>query len=1002
MRSTAKNRHLNELVFVSLVLFPSCLIAGGKYDFQNTDVPDWSAISNWHVRSGVTFFLDPGYGTQPDFPGKLHDPNEYGSGSAPSFVQNDAVSSFSVEGNTSVEVCQDTGGQGVCQTFTSSQASLPTVLDNQISYANVVSLGPSIAPEFAPGLRIANTSGAPLVNINGTTGFPTGEKELEHESYVNIGTSTTDSDGNLVLNSARIDSSTFSLNAMNIASRNSQYGSHLVLAGGQLWVSPSQGDYGVGNCLGCGGLSLPSNGAGYLYVTGGRTGILDHSSFHMAGGPLGKVHQMGGSVEMIGHFGGGGTNTKIGHQGLGIYEIDAGDFRVEALTIGLQSGVNGIGVLEQHGGIVEMQESSAKVSHGWIKMTGGSLLGNIVTQASAQQLTLGGSGMQTMFLMEEASPAANLDVLSGLAGSYVNIAAGELKVRDFDTVGSTALGGGKLKFAGASPLYSGVLSADSNSKIEFPAGTTTNMHLKGVSSFSGADLFITNGTQPILTMDSNALLIVDSISTLPFAPHAYGSQIRERGSRIEFDYEVHGGAIISDDLRLSAGGKLITPRNERSIATGLITEIRSGAEIDGQFVLGQSGSSNFVFINGNANFSGISDVSGATIFGTNHVSVDTNESILFVSASSSLSGSDIHAVDAPLELEKRISGFGDIPVRVNVNVGGGLVSTHPSGIHLTNGVHWTTASTDLDLGFRGKITVQANQTASEISPTGPAAIRGLGSIEVENGGELLLGTAEFQTRHQLSNDGRIVLDGLVQMRGAIFEQSQNGELVVDILDHSSAFIAEDAIYVDKANIGGKLTLNVSNFEFQSNLGKERYDVLIAETTFGSSEFRFAEIELVGNGVNPGLQFTGAAPESLTWALAVTYDALATFEDGEQCDSPENQTLLSHLRTCNNPVYVTAHVALPGDANLDGSVNALDLNLTYINSSNGLTDANWVDGDFDGNGIVNNGDVNVVIENWQRTWPASSASVPEPPSSTTLLIGAFVAISEIRRRMTRNV
>ena len=77
--------------------------------------------------------------------------------------------------------------------------------------------------------------------------------------------------------------------------------------------------------------------------------------------------------------------------------------------------------------------------------------------------------------------------------------------------------------------------------------------------------------------------------------------------------------------------------------------------------------------------------------------------------------------------------------------------------------------------------------------------------------------------------------------------------------------------------------------------------------------------------------------------------------------------------------------LPGDANLDGTVNATDLNLAGINWLRG---AQWSGGDFNGDGQVNASDLNLLGVNWLQTVPPATAipaAVPEPSAGCWLLL-----------------
>ncbi len=80
--------------------------------------------------------------------------------------------------------------------------------------------------------------------------------------------------------------------------------------------------------------------------------------------------------------------------------------------------------------------------------------------------------------------------------------------------------------------------------------------------------------------------------------------------------------------------------------------------------------------------------------------------------------------------------------------------------------------------------------------------------------------------------------------------------------------------------------------------------------------------------------------------------------------------------------------LHGDANLDGSVNASDLNALGQNWLRS-PDA-WQFGDFNADGIVNAGDLNNLGQNWQQSIPTAALPVPEPVAFKLLLLGITTA------------
>ncbi len=92
--------------------------------------------------------------------------------------------------------------------------------------------------------------------------------------------------------------------------------------------------------------------------------------------------------------------------------------------------------------------------------------------------------------------------------------------------------------------------------------------------------------------------------------------------------------------------------------------------------------------------------------------------------------------------------------------------------------------------------------------------------------------------------------------------------------------------------------------------------------------------------------------------------------------------------------------LPGDANLDGSVDVTDLGIlaTYYNGGSDLT---WGQGDFTGDGLVNVNDLGILATHYGTS--SVVASVPEPGSMALLACGGLsILVLSARRRFSRKV
>ncbi len=87
----------------------------------------------------------------------------------------------------------------------------------------------------------------------------------------------------------------------------------------------------------------------------------------------------------------------------------------------------------------------------------------------------------------------------------------------------------------------------------------------------------------------------------------------------------------------------------------------------------------------------------------------------------------------------------------------------------------------------------------------------------------------------------------------------------------------------------------------------------------------------------------------------------------------------------------------GDSNLDGTIDAADLNATALNWQ--TDNADWTKGNYSG-ARTDAGDLNAMALNWQKSVPAAAAAasaVPEPSAATTLLLLTGIAVSCRRRK-----
>jgi hypothetical protein len=112
------------------------------------------------------------------------------------------------------------------------------------------------------------------------------------------------------------------------------------------------------------------------------------------------------------------------------------------------------------------------------------------------------------------------------------------------------------------------------------------------------------------------------------------------------------------------------------------------------------------------------------------------------------------------------------------------------------------------------------------------------------------------------------------------------------------------------------------------------------------------------------------------------------------DSTDLSQWLSEAATING---FTAPY-LSGDSNLDGSVDAVDLNNLALNWRQEV--ASWSGGDFKADGFVDSGDLNELALNWRESIPTASsanAAVPEPSTLLLTVVGLALVWRRLRNR-----
>jgi hypothetical protein len=127
-------------------------------------------------------------------------------------------------------------------------------------------------------------------------------------------------------------------------------------------------------------------------------------------------------------------------------------------------------------------------------------------------------------------------------------------------------------------------------------------------------------------------------------------------------------------------------------------------------------------------------------------------------------------------------------------------------------------------------------------------------------------------------------------------------------------------------------------------------------------------------------------------VAGTNDAVFDFSGEGTVDDADLTQWLSEAATHNG----FSEAYLHGDSNLDGSVDATDLNNLALNWRKDV--ARWSAGDFKPDGVVDSGDLNELALNWHQaisTASTANSPVPEPSALFLMLVGLTLACRRSR-------
>ena len=278
-----------------------------------------------------------------------------------------------------------------------------------------------------------------------------------------------------------------------------------------------------------------------------------------------------------------------------------------------------------------------------------------------------------------------------------------------------------------------------------------------------------------------------------------------------------------------------------------------------------------------------------------------------------------------------------------------------------------------------------------------SSFRGTGSILPE---ELIF---DFDPNASVEDIGmRLVLPDGSQLRSPVTFSVDEDHMLTAVYDNGNITFYLDGEAVDdgSANVTGDVDLGSTPLKIGEDNGgilNENFvgtmdDVLILAAALDGPQV--AELARVGAAAFLGIGGTFGDFDNNGSLDIVDLDALvaeiiantsdATFD--LTSDGVVNGDDLAAWRQIGAEANGFDTAYLEGDADLDGNVNATDLNAMALNWQESPNA--WSGGDFNASGQVNAGDLNLMALKWQQSIGAPLAAVPEPSAAALGLLAAM--------------
>ncbi|WP_428305586.1 hypothetical protein [Lacipirellula sp.] len=446
-----------------------------------------------------------------------------------------------------------------------------------------------------------------------------------------------------------------------------------------------------------------------------------------------------------------------------------------------------------------------------------------------------------------------------------------------------------------------------------------------------------------------------------------------------------GNTIVGEDGEgafYHSGGKLTTGTlsigaNGHYVKTGGTTEAKD-VEIAGEFLhMGGTlvsreivGEIDFVNSDSVVKATGLAHFENATF--TNALNTELlvdEESLVLLSSAGQfgyvtpLGDLTTHVVGSTLAIGAGgFRGKGTITDPVELYDGGYAVATSDPGIYR-------------ELRFEGGVTAVSGESSLSRKGLSLMVFGGQG-LQIDSGASLAIGGGVgFNSNSAKMNvDGEISIVPLTSSQGALYIKGDSN-LTQTVLDFGSnatlSLVAKgnDDSQYDRIEIESTIAIVNANLDGELAIELDSYDPSPRDLLRIIDAYD--DVNISGHFSTVTVDGGDTILNSLDVAMAVLYDWSGA------------------------PGDVVVRASLPGDFNLDDSVDPADVALWSTNF--GLTNATWVDGDANGDGAVDMGDWGALQLYLGSSWP-SLLSVPEPSSAAMLLCcGTLLGSCRVARK-----